>query len=129
MPAPEPHSESLRALFWREEILQVMYWIEGEGFATDIGPADLERFLGLESNNALGYLQQMVKDGYLEGKFQIDRFSLTDLGRSDGARAFADEFAELTKPSHGECGVDCWCHSSVEEAMACANDRLEGAHG
>lgn len=104
-----------------------MYWVEGEGFATDLSPADLERFLGLESGHAVGYLEQMVSDGYLTSLG--DRFSLTELGRSDGARAFADEFADLTKPGHGECGDDCWCHSSVEEALACANDRFETAHG
>lgn len=129
MASPEPHSPALRALFWREEILQVLYWIEGEGFAEDIGPQELERFLTLDAGIGLGYLEQLVSDGYLAKTAGEDRFSLTEMGRSDGARAFADEFAELTKPSHGECGADCWCHSSVDEAIACANDRLEGAHG
>lgn len=127
MPPSEPRSEGLRALYWREEILQVMYWVEGEGFATDLAPSDLERFLGLEEGHVVGYLEQMVEDGYVTSIG--DRFSLTDLGRSDGARAFADEFADLTKPGHGECGDDCWCHTTVEEALACANDRLEKAHG
>lgn len=127
MQPSEPRSERLRALYWREEILQVMYWVEGEGFATDLGPSDIERFLGLKAGHAVAYLEQMVEDGYLTSVG--DRFSLTDLGRSDGARAFVDEFSDLTKPGHGECGGDCWCHSSVEEALACANDRLEAAHG
>ncbi|REK32952.1 MAG: hypothetical protein DWQ20_07885 [Actinobacteria bacterium] len=128
MTTPEPRSEALRVLYWREEILQVLYWIEGEGFGEDIGPKELERFLGLEEKLAVGYLDRLTSDGYLESRGD-ERYSLTDLGRSDGARAFADEFAELTKPSHGECGAECWCHSSVEEAVACAAERVEAAHG
>ena len=124
----EPRSELLRVLYWREEILQVLYWIEGEGFGQDIGAKELERFLGLEESLGIGYLQRLVADGYLTD-LGDERFSLTELGRSDGARAFADEFAELTKPSHGECGAECWCHSSVDEAVACAEERLQGAHG
>lgn len=129
MTSPEPRSEALRVLYWREEILQVLYWIEGEGFGEDIGAKDLERFLGLDQTLGLGYLNRLADDGYLHPTGATDRFALTDLGRSDGARAFADEFAEMTKPSHGECGTDCWCHSSVDEAEACAADRLQGIHG
>lgn len=128
MARSEPHTESLRMLFWREEILQVMFWIEGEGFANDMSPTELERFLGLDPGHATAYLEQLVTDGYLE-RVSAERYSLTALGRSDGARAFADEFADMTKPSHGECGSDCWCHSSVEEALACRADRVAGAHG
>lgn len=124
----EPRSDALRALFWREEILQVMYWIEGEGFGEEIRPEDLERFLGLRADLAVGYLDRLVDDGYLT-RAEPDSYALTEKGRSDGARAFADEFAELTKPGHGECGAECWCHNSVEEAEACAAERLEGVRG
>lgn len=128
MTSPEPRSEALRVLYWREEILQVLFWIEGEGFGNDIGAKELERFLGLAEEFGIGYLERLVVDGYLHAGSEPRRFSLTDLGRSDGARAFADEFADLTKPSHGECGADCWCHSSVDEAQACAADRVGSAH-
>lgn len=120
----EPRSEALRTLFWREEILQVMYWVEGEGFGEEMRPEDLERFLGLRSDLAAGYLNRLVADGYLRVTGD-GSYALTEKGRSDGARAFADEFAELTKPGHGECGPECWCHSSVEEAEACAAERME----
>ena len=41
----------------------------------------------------------------------------------EGAAEFALSFAELTRPSHGECSADCWCHASIEEAEACAAER------
>lgn len=128
MTGREPRSEALRVLYWREEILQVMYWVEGEGFGDRLGSRDLERFLGLDAELAVGYLDRLADDGYLSVSGD-DRYSLTEKGRSDGARSFAEEFAELTKPGHGECGPQCWCHNSVEEAEACAADRMESLSG
>lgn len=126
MSVPEPRSEGLRHLYWREEILQVMYWIEGEGFGEDLGGEDLERFLGLSADIALPHLERLADDGYL-ARVGGGRYRLTEMGRSDGARAFADEFAELTRPGHGECGPECWCHVSQDEAEACADQRSKGA--
>ena len=128
MSTPEPRSEALRVLYWREEILQVMYWIEGEGFGDHVGADELERFLGLDAELAVGYLERLTEDDYLE-RTGLDYYTLTEKGRSDGARAFADEFAELTKPGHGECGPECWCHASVEEAEVCAAERTKAMSG
>jgi hypothetical protein len=117
----QPKSDVLRALYWKEEILQVMFWIRGEGFGDDIDLATLERFLGLDASEGVGYVDRLVDEGYLARS--EDRYSLTGAGEDFGKRIFADEFADLTKPSHGECGADCWCHTSVEEARTCASER------
>lgn len=120
----EPKSPHLRAAYWREEILQVMFWIEGEGFGDAADVRTMERFLGLSAGTLAQYLARMVDDGLL-----LDReglFSLSEAGRQEGSRVFAEEFADLTRPAHGECGPDCWCHSSVEEAEACASERAAG---
>lgn len=121
---PEPRSEALRALYWREEILQMMFWIKGEGFGNEVDPEVLERFLGVRSEIGIQYLNRLVEEGKLL-KNPEGLYSLTDEGHKLGARGFADEFAELTKPGHGECGDDCWCHASPEEAEACVAERLE----
>lgn len=117
----EPKSPHLRAAYWREEILQVMFWIEGEGFGDAADVTTLGRFLGLPAETLVGYLDRMVQDGLLRS--QAGRYSLSEDGRREGSRVFAEEFADLTRPAHGECGPDCWCHTSVEEAEACAADR------
>lgn len=122
----QPKSEALRALFWRDEILQVMFWIQGEGFGDRVSPELLERFLGVEPAVSVRYLERLVGEGLLR-RTGGALYELTDEGRAHGARVFADEFAELTKPAHGECGPDCWCHASPEEAEACAEERL--SHG
>lgn len=117
----EPKSERLRALYWRDEILQLVFWLQGEGFGDAVDARTLERFLGVPAAMAQRYLDRLVADGYLSAV--ADRYELSERGRADGARIFAEEFAELTKPAHGECGTDCWCHQSPDEAEACARDR------
>ncbi len=120
----QPKSETLRKLYWREEILQVMFWIKGEGFGEEIDATTLERFLGVEAAVLVSYLEQLAADGYLQ-KTSGGGFRLSDIGHEQGGRIFSDEFADLTRPGHGECGPDCWCHTSVEEALACAEERAE----
>ncbi|MDQ3620272.1 MAG: hypothetical protein M3391_09120 [Actinomycetota bacterium] len=122
-----PKSDALRALFWRDEILQVMFWIKGEGFGDDVDPVLLERFLGVDASVGVLYLDRLVDDGLL-ARTDGGRYGLTEDGRAHGARVFADEFADLTRPGHGECGPECWCHASPEEAEACAHERLGEVH-
>ncbi len=123
----EPKSEALRAIYWRDEILQLMFWIKGEGFGDHVDAALLERFLGVEAEVGLRYLDRLVGEGLL-GRTPDGLYELTEEGQRFGARVFADEFADLTRPAHGECGPDCWCHVSPEEAEACTAERL-GAGG
>jgi hypothetical protein len=120
-----PKSEALQALYWRSEILQVMYWLRGEGFGDQIDPSLLERFLGVDAEIGVQYLDRLVEEGYVERAG--DRYALSELGRREGALEFATSFSELTRPTHGECSADCWCHNSPEEAAACQAERA-GAH-
>lgn len=124
--SPEPKSERLRDLYWREEILQVVFWIEGEGFGEQIRGRQLERFLGLDPTAAQRHLEKLASTGHL--RRMGDGYALTPEGRAEGARAFSDEFADLTRPAHGECGPECWCHASIAEAEACAAERIQASH-
>lgn len=117
----EPKSEALRQLFWRSEILQVMYWLRGEELGEVVSPELLERFLGVQASIAVGYLDRLVTDGYLTR--EADGYRLSDRGISEGGAEFEAAFADLTRPAHGECSADCWCHASIEEAEACAAER------
>lgn len=118
-----PKSESLRALFWRGEILQVMYWLRGEGLGEVVDAELLDRFLGVEAELGCGYLDQLATEGYLD--VVAGGFSLSEEGLREGKTEFALSFAELTHSAHGECSEDCWCHASVEEALACASERQD----
>ena len=118
-----PKSEALRALYWRSEILQVMYWLRGEGLGEVVDAALLERFLGVDAQVGVGYLDRLVVDGYL--LHLPHGYELSESGLAEGKTEFALSFADLTRPAHGECSADCWCHNSVEEAIACAADRAQ----
>ena len=118
----EPKSDALRALYWRDEILQLMFWIHGEGFGDEVDPTLLERFLGVDAQVGLRYLDRLVDETLLT-RTNAGHYRLTDEGHGHGARVFAHEFADLTQPAHGECGADCWCHASPEEADTCHVER------
>ncbi|GAC1328503.1 MAG: hypothetical protein NVSMB13_15660 [Mycobacteriales bacterium] len=121
-----PKSEALRALYWRSEILQVMYWLRGEGLGEVVGAPLLERFLGVGADVGVGYLDRLVLDGYLD--LAPGGYVLSTSGLEEGKTEFALSFADLTRPAHGECSADCWCHNSVEEAIACAAERADKSH-
>ncbi len=121
-----PKSSALQMLYWRSEILQVMYWLRGEGFGDIVDAPMIERFLGVDASIGVGYLDRLVEEDYLtvDGSF----YALSEFGLKQGAREFAESFNELTKPAHGECSDDCWCHASVDEADACMAHRIEHNH-
>lgn len=121
-----PKSEALKQLYWRSEILQVMYWLRGEGLGEVVDAALMERFLGVDAAVGVTYLDRLADEGYLERR--EDGYSLSERGLAEGAEEFAAAFSELTNPAHGECSADCWCHVSVDEAEACAAERT-GSHG
>ncbi len=122
----QPKSEALRALFWRSEILQVMYWLRGEGFGDQVDASLLERFLGVDAAVGVQYLDRLVDEGYLTCT-PDGRYEMSEQGVQEGKLEFAASFSELTRPTHGECSAACWCHSSPDEAAACAAERA-GAH-
>ncbi len=120
-----PKSEALRALYWRSEILQVMYWLRGEGLGDVVDATLLERFLGVDAAVGVGYLDRLVDDGYLDAV--PGGYVLSAVGLAEGKTEFALSFADMNRPSHGECSADCWCHNSVEEALACVAEREQGS--
>lgn len=116
----------LDALRVREEVLQAMYWMRSEGLGETPSAAELARFLAVPAETLTPYLERFVGEGYLEDSG--DGYGLTALGIESGRRTFAEEFADLTRPGHGECDADCWCHESPEEAARCLEERVQHAH-
>jgi len=114
----QPKSDALRRMYWRDELLQLLFWIEGEGLGSRVDAETIDRFLGGESEIALLHLDRLVAEGYLEPAGP-DSVRLAERGRIEGGRLFAEEFASLTRPVHGECGADCWCRQASEEALTC----------
>ena len=111
----------LDALRIRDEVLQAMYWMRAEGLADAPSPEELARFLAVPHDTLAPYLERFASEGWLEAR--DTGFALSSTGEERGRRGFAEEFADMTKPGHGECDDDCWCHESPEEAARCLDER------
>ncbi len=116
----------LEALRIRDEVLQAMYWMSAEGLDEAPTPQVLARFLAVPAETLSPYMERFARDGHLEPAGA--GYRLTEVGKETGKRTFADEFADLTRPTHGECDDDCWCHDSPEEAARCLEERVGHAH-
>ncbi len=116
----------LEVLRVRDELLQAMYWMRAEGLAQTPTVRELSTFLVVPADTLAAYVERFVADGYLSPA--DGGYRLTSAGEEAGKRGFADEFADLTKPGHGECDEDCWCHESAEAAADCIEGRAAHAH-
>jgi DNA-binding PadR family transcriptional regulator len=102
-----------------DEVLQVMYWMNGEGLGSEVESRDVMRFVAIDETRLERLFETLTSRGWLEQKEAggAPRYALTDEGRREAARRFADEFADMTKPGHGECGdPDCECHRTGSAA-------------
>jgi hypothetical protein len=109
----------------RDEVLQAMYWMMSEGIGETPTARELSRFLAVPHATLTAFMERFVEDGYLEPSGE--GYRLTAMGIQTGKRTFAEEFADMTKPGHGECDEDCWCHESPEDAARCLEERT-GQH-
>jgi len=119
--------DELEVLRIRDEVLQAMYWMHSEAISSAPNAHELSRFLAVPERLLAAYLDRFVADGLLERDFAAC-YSLSPEGLESGKRTFADEMSELTRPGHGECDEDCWCHDSPEAAAECLHDRVGQAN-
>lgn len=113
---------ALDALYWRAEILQAMYWMRGEGIAAHVSAIQLADFLVVSHDVLDPQLSGLVVDGYLAS--DEGRYALTPLGVAEGGRGFQDEFGDLTRPAHYECGPGCWCQDPDHLGDPCPSHPL-----
>lgn len=111
-------TDPLDALRWRDELLQILYWLRGEGLGDAVGAADLLPFLPADEALIAEHLARLAAEGFAEVSGDSPpRYSLTPVGMREGGRRFADEFAGLTGQAHGECNnPDCACKIYGPEA-------------
>jgi hypothetical protein len=120
-PPPEPGDPRIDNLAAIDEILQVMYWLRGERLAQAVGAADLSRWVGLSAQEIAPLLARMAAAGWIQPvageASETPRYELTGSGAREGGRRFADEFADLTRPGHGECAdPNCECQRTGDPA-------------
>ena len=101
----EIEKSPLRALFWKDEILQVLYWMKGEGLGKEVTAQQVVNLLNTNIDNLRFHLDKLSKEGFLDKKSNL--YQLTEMGNKEAGRRFADAFSGLQKAGHGECGPDC----------------------
>ena len=113
-----PPGERIRC---RDEVLQVMYWLHGEGLGEEPGLEELRPFL---AGSVTGPLEEEVEALVSSGLLAPagpGRYRLTPAGREEGARRFADAFRDMARPGHGVCSdPSCDCHQEGPEACQAA---------
>jgi hypothetical protein len=103
----------------RDEVLQVMYWMLGEGIAHEVDPAYVARFLVMPHDTVAAALAGLRDAGLVLRGGAAESYRLTKDGIEEGGRRFHEEFRDLTKQPHGECAPGCWCHSPEGEGKPC----------
>lgn len=101
----------LNHLFWKDEILQVMYWMWGEKLGTEFAVSELISLLNTTEENLMLHLKILVDEGYLESKkfSGMSKYSMSEVGKKEAGQRFAGAFQGLQKAGHGECSADCDC--------------------
>ena len=114
--------DPVSALRCRDDILQAMYWMRGEGFGEEADAGMLQSFLVVDEALLREQLEILVEEGYLAETG--GRYRLSALGVKEGGRRFADEFTDLQHTAHGHCGPDCpHCQGVPRDACVhCAPD-------
>jgi hypothetical protein len=122
MTSSAPKSEQLRFLYWRSEILAVVYWLHGEGLGDTVDIDLIREYLGADApGDLITYLDHLVADGSLVG--DGDWYALSVRAMAEGEAQLATAFTDLVHPVASECNDECWCQASAAEAEACARSR------
>lgn len=105
-----------------DEMLELLFWMEGENLDSSATLTGIARFLARPESDALDVLSRLVERGDIvvaEG-----RYVLTDVGRREAARRFVEDFSGLTGQAHGECNdPECECRKSPAGAADCQAHR------
>ncbi len=113
----------------RDEIMQVLFWMQGEGLGEEADAQGLIVWLAADSKRLDPVLAWMCEDGWIEPGTRDGAFRLTAAGLSEGGRRFTESFADagLGVQGHGECAPGCDCLEHGHEHCAHAGDHDHGA--
>ena len=127
------NQDAVNALFWREEILQVLYWMVGEGLGDFVPVSRLLSLLNTTSDNLLLYLQKNIEAGYLKTEngelCENSEIQITPSGKKEAGLIFRNAFEGMQKAGHGECGPDCeFCYLEGEKLEDCVHNCADSRH-
>lgn len=103
-----------------DELLELLYWFEGEGFGSVANVDSITRFTTLSESVVRSTLDRLIARGDVALDSAAGELRLTGTGRREAARRFAAEFAPMLSQGHGECSdPNCDCHTSEGGAAEC----------
>ncbi len=118
-----------------DELLELLYWFEGEGFGGVATIATITRFTTLDESLVTRTLDRLLARGDITLEEMAGasgsgaEYRLTEPGRREAARRFAAEFAPMLSQGHGECSdPNCDCHTSEGGAAECHARAHNHAH-
>jgi hypothetical protein len=110
-------SDLLRELYWRDEIPEAMYWLQGEGLGPGIDLELLDRFLPIDAKVDCDSLDRLVECGLL--RRGAGGYELTEAGFGHGARLFEDDFSEFERlAAEGPYACDCCKPAPMDGELA-----------
>jgi len=104
----ESNTESaLGDLVNREEVLQICFWRQGEGFGDVHDTMALAPFLNCGPASIAKALEALSVEGLLELEEGKQGYKLTKTGYERGGYLFSDAFSDSQRQGHGECPAGC----------------------
>ena len=117
--------ESSNPFQCQDEILQVLYWMRGEGLGEIVSLIDLKRFIHFDEKIIKSGIDSLVETGMIDIKNKNNkiRLSLSKRGFIEGRRRFSDEFQSFVgQESHTECSdPNCDCNNPDWEGICLTN--------
>jgi hypothetical protein len=108
----------------RDELLELLYWLEGEQITNAATIAAMARFLVAPEDEVAATMRELLARGDVERAGDAE-FRLTASGRQEAKRRFAETFAGMTDQGHGECNdPTCDCHTNPNGAAECHAHRV-----
>jgi hypothetical protein len=103
-------------IYWEDEILQILFWMRGEGLGEVVTLEEINRFLTIEKANLIKTVKRLMEMGYLElstNSENISKVQLTVQGIKEGKIRFKGEFENfLGHEDHMVCDdPNCDCHT------------------
>lgn len=123
---PDPSlgsSNSLARMREREDVLEICYWYQGEGFGDRFSPDSVLPFLKSDRDTVAAAFDELVEARHL--RREGDGFVFTPAGRKVAGKMFFDTFTEFQQGAHGECHAGC-CD---EDGEVCESHSHGGYHG
>ena len=102
---PSQSTSALSRMVNREEVLQICFWYQGEGFGEVFSSTQVEPFLNCDRPEIEAAFAELVNQGYLQ--VVSNGYQLTDQGKELAGKLFAENFSDFQKGGHGECDAGC----------------------